>query len=545
MDSIPFHRNFPLTAALSKVSIPVTRLAWSKEEAFLAALALWQDSAYVTVWDMQHIPDPFNPPSEMANFHRHCAVAVAKLGRGVFDNLSIGLAISPKGDMIAIYQEPKIGEWSDGSGLEGSDFEFCLFDNPARQYTAVSIHNSANEASPMPRVRRSRGTHDSIPTIDQHNPNQLSRNINIPNRLLNFIGYGAFVTGMDSSDWEMDDVMTAAPASPRVESLLDRNDHNDETTLFIACTGIYIDIYKIKPGQWEHSHSVRLTDLTPTLSRRITCKMMMEAVSSNTFLWLEDRGLGCTIWDLQKGSYITHLSISDSARLGSPVFLGNSKVAISPDESVTVLASADGILTTFYTTTGIMIGERKFPDHQIEHVAFNGQSHQLFVIVRKNITLELSSWILDHLQPNFGTQANQVPVPIIGKSILAYFRHKKFENSGLVCESDGSKIQIYVTHNPVDHEVEKNDKNRVSFRETIYPPLDNGQKAGNEGVFEISELGDEQEVQEQVHGESSMTIHSELLEDVCYELSSKTERALFLDGNGSMYWVHRVEIVKK
>jgi len=540
-------------------SIPITRLAWSKDGTLLAALALWENSAYVTVWDMQHIPDPFNPPPEMGIFHQHCVVAVAKLDHGVFDNVPIGLAISPKGDMIAIYQEPKIGEWSNESRLEESNFKFCLFDNSAKHHTVLDLHGAAH----VPAMLRSNGTHGSASAMDPRqtsNSRTLDRNIQLPHRMLkNFIGYGAFVTETDNSNWAMNDVKTATSHNPPADDhghgkkcngkspTNDRSKQsNSPNALFIACSGIYIDVYKIEPEhKWDHSHSIKLVDLTPTLSRRITCKMMMEILSSNTFMWLEDGGQCCTVWDLQKGSNVAYLSITDGARLGSSVFRGSSKMAISPDESVVALTSADGILTTFYTNTGIMIGERKFPEHHIEYVAFNGRDNQLFVIVRKSMTLELSSWILDPLQLNSGTKANQVPVPIIGKSILAYFRHKKFKNKGLVCESDGSKIRFYVTHNPVSHKVDKIDNNLIKFDERIYPPPHESQKAGNESGFEKAMLENIAEDIEHAHRETPMAAQEGALEDIHYELRTRTHRVPFPDEDGSMYWVHRVEVFKR
>ncbi|KAF8920983.1 hypothetical protein BGZ58_004148, partial [Dissophora ornata] len=45
-------------------------------------------------------------------------------------NLALGLSLSASGDQVAIYQEPKIGQWLNGSNLPDAKFGFKLYDNP-------------------------------------------------------------------------------------------------------------------------------------------------------------------------------------------------------------------------------------------------------------------------------------------------------------------------------------------------------------------------------------------------------------------------------
>lgn len=173
---------------------------------------------------------------------------------------------------------------------------------------------------------------------------------------------------------------------------------------------------------------------------------MMEVITSSMFMWLEGGGLCYTIWDLQKGTNVSYISSADHSRFGGSTFRGNTRMAISLDQSMVALTSADGILTTHYT--GILIDSREFAGHKIKYVAFHGHGYQLFMVIRDNLTLELSSWIIDPLQLVPQTAANQVTIPMIGKTVLAYVRKGSFRNRGLACEANGSKIHCYVSYDP-------------------------------------------------------------------------------------------------
>ncbi|KAF9995274.1 hypothetical protein BGZ65_009078, partial [Modicella reniformis] len=253
---------------------PITRLAWSKDGMFLAALALGDDTAYITVWDMKHIGDSSKPPSDTSILHEYCAVAVVKLETPKV--LSIGLAISPNGDQVAIYQEPKIGEWAAGTKLaDKCEFQFSLFRRKPEDSVIVGA---------------------VVPGMSK-NTILLDRHTGVPDRILgSFIGYGTFLTETENKDWEMNDVRTALSDNPGDSAGEDGSggttapSSTPTNTLFVTCNGIHIDVFKVGK-KWTHIRFIRLTDLLPTLSRRITCKMMMEVVSSNTFMWLEDNGL--------------------------------------------------------------------------------------------------------------------------------------------------------------------------------------------------------------------------------------------------------------
>jgi len=520
-------------------TIPVERLAWSKDGTSLAALALWDDTAYITVWDMKTWDS--SKPRETSNLHQ--TVAAVKCKRGYIQDLSIGLAISASGDQVAVYQEPKIGQWTDGSELGESKFRFRLVTpQPVVQDIALNMGSDAKDqlgvsGDPASHSRTNNSSMGVQALKELENQaTETARKVYLPHsNLKRFIGYGAFLTDARKTNSDTNTSTATKRAGDgkggeRSKSKTPSSDHNGESTkpckMFVACDAIYMDIFKINPEDWEHIHSIRLTDLTPTISRRVTCKTMMEVISSNRFMWIEDDGLCCTIWNLHEGSNVSYISSTKKATFKSQTFRGNSKMAISPDESVVALAR-DGIVTTYYARTGIRISDRKFPDHQIEDVAFYGQSNQLFTITRHSLSLKLTSWILDPLQLESGIHAKKVPVPIIGRTVHAFFRNKTFENKGLVCEASGGKIHCYFSHEPTDKSIDRHDSNIVNKTGTSYPPRKIGHKA--EGKEEQTRQG----------------IKVDAKEDERCELRTASRRKLLRNGDGTTYWILYVEVVQK
>ncbi|KAF9950769.1 hypothetical protein BGZ65_006388, partial [Modicella reniformis] len=508
----------PLPQKLS--AIPITRLAFSKDSTFLAALALLNDTAYLTVWDMNFIGDQSHPDAVSILYH-HCAVVTVKHDEYEdFSNLSIGLAISPKGDQVAIYQEPKIGQWMDDAKLPKCSFQIRLFKNPLARRSAQSpVTNTGIDTGP---------SMFEAQTISHQ-------------RFDSFVGYGAFLTDPENYQWEMNDVNAVLFSSLN-------DDDNDETgsnsnpqsgistagdTLFVACNGIYIDVFKVMPEkEWIHIRSIKLTDLVPTFNRRIMCKMMMETISSNTLMWLEDNGLCCTVWDLQKGSNISYIFGTDNAKFSAPNFCGSCKMAISPDESIVALAR-DDTLTTYYASSGIEINSRKFSGHKIEYIAFHGQSNQLFVVVRRTMSLKLDTRIIDPFQLESKANLRQVPIPIIGKTIFASFREGKSKNKGVVYEADGSIIRCYVSSEPAYIMVTDNDNNLVSSSYTSHPPHDMEQQGSVHKVFK-----DE-------HRREYGKGHQGYEKSKRYTLRTKSHEEPFSDGDSLKYWVTRVEVLEE
>ncbi|KAF9996273.1 hypothetical protein BGZ65_008139, partial [Modicella reniformis] len=222
---------------------PITRLAWSQDGMFLASLALGDDTVYITVWDMKYIEDPSNPPADTSILHKSCATAAVRFVNERPDHevklrdLSIGLAISPNGDHVAIYQEPIVGQWADGSSLGKCDFQFCLLNKNPDNSVALDI----SEMTGKPR-----------------NGTILDRNPDVPHKMLNsFIGYGVFMTETEDCDWGMDGVDVALYGNLGVkDSTEEAGSGNDKApsittnTLFVTCNGIYIDVFKVTPKTW-------------------------------------------------------------------------------------------------------------------------------------------------------------------------------------------------------------------------------------------------------------------------------------------------------
>jgi WD40 repeat protein len=173
--------------------------------------------------------------------------------------------------------------------------------------------------------------------------------------------------------------------------------------------------------------------------------MMMGTMAGNTFMWLEDDGC-CSIWDMRSGSNITNISCKKNTTFYDTNIRETIRIAISSDESIVAICRCDGTLTTYYTQTGIEIGNRRFLGYKVEYVGFHGQNNQLFVIIRDTITYKLSSKTLDSMLLKSDATARTLPVPMIGTTTFELYDKKGFDIEGLVCEVDGSRVRCYISH---------------------------------------------------------------------------------------------------
>ncbi|KAG0013361.1 hypothetical protein BGZ80_011124 [Entomortierella chlamydospora] len=469
------------------------------------------------VWDMSVVKNPNNPNKGIKNVYSGCAtVAIDHIGVG---DLPIGLSISSNGDQVAIFQEPKIGEWAEGSNVEKATFPFKLFNNPLVPQSSFVLNidtpsdNNANEKTATVPADNSFASNIATP-IEPMQLTEVRSNYGI---LRTFIGYGQFLPEMKKGDWEKNDVNSALNSTADGEgeggdarASSSKNSASQMNSMFVACNGLYLDAFEISSEKkWKRKHTITLADLLPTLSRRITCKLMMESISSGTFMWLEDGGRSCTIWNLLTGSNITHISSIENAAFKGPTFRGHSKMAISPHESIVALASVDGSLTTYFANTGMAIDDINFPGYKIEYVGFHSQDDQLFVILRNSTTFELTAKILDTLQLKSQTMTNQVPIPSIGQTILAFFYTKGFWNRGIICEPDAAKINFYISYQPTSSKVAK----------------------GNPKVVKASP--------------DDVVYESRHHENIQYRLMTGIHRELLPEGDGVSYWVLRVEVVEE
>ncbi|KAF9293473.1 hypothetical protein BGZ88_005316 [Linnemannia elongata] len=508
---------------------PITRIAISKKSRFMVSLGLSKDDLFITAWDMSFIKNPSNPYRNIAALYK--GTATARIHHPGVGDLAIGLAISAYGDQIAVFQEPKVGQWLEGSEAPKPDFKFRLFNNPMVPQVSVTVNmdtpftpnvdEKAQEAAADETSGRQR--HTSTTSISSAGSpaavSLLLEEVRWEHEILqSLVGFGEFVPGTKKNEWESNDLGTLTSSIDDTEESgkdgKDGKDGKNELTqpngLFVTCNGIYIDVYEIsQERRWKRLHTITITDLIPTLSRRITCKMMMDSISSNNFMWLEDGGRSCTIWDLRTGSNIAHISSLDNALFKGPTFRGHSKMAISPHESIVALASVDGSLTTYFANTGMAIDDRKFPGYKIEYVGFSAQDDKLIVILRDSVTFELIGKQLDTLQLKSETIINQTPIPTIGSTLQAYFNIKGYFNRGLVIEADGNKINCYVSNQPASSKV-----NKMSDTVLQSHPAD-------------------------------VLYESQYDDHIQYRLQTAFHRELLPEGDGVFYWVHRVEVIRE
>ncbi|KAI1314632.1 hypothetical protein EDD11_001931 [Mortierella claussenii] len=449
----------------------ITRLAYSKNSRFLATLALTSNVAYITVWDVTVAKLQSRQCADQPLTNK--GFATTEIGHIGVADLEIGISISASGDQIAIYQEPKIGQWADDSPVEKASFPFRVFNNPLVPQAATVLDIGEDEniggnktglpeqdealiSQPLSIVSASIISAD-VPKSTPVSPSLQEVTLKY-GMLGGFIGYGAFLPETKKDDWEKNDLNGTLFSNPDDDnhSLEDNDDGGEKlapSSMFVACNGLNMEVFEISSEKkWSHMHTITVRDLIPTLSRRITCKMMMESITSNTFMWLEDGGLCCSIWNLLTGSNISHIS-KENARFKGPTFRGHSKMAMSPHESIVALASVDGSLTTYFAKTGLEISVGKFPGYKIEYVGFYTQDNQVIVVLRDNITFELSSRILDALQLKNEIAANVIPVPTIGSAVLATFNVKGLRHRGIVCEAEGNNVNCYIAHQPASSRV--------------------------------------------------------------------------------------------
>ncbi|KAF9968958.1 hypothetical protein BGZ65_012450, partial [Modicella reniformis] len=190
----------------TRPDVPISRLAWSKDSSFLAALAVKKSSAHITVWDMgsvMDIPEQMGDTSVLQPSYATADVIPEVHIPVDIDILSIGLAISPKGDYVAIYQEPKIGQWEDGSRLPECSFPIRLFNNPL----------VLNRGSIAPKVEKNVPGQVAV-EVEGNALSQLVEQESIQHRIFDsFIGYGAFLTEKKNIRWERNSVIYDNPCA--------------------------------------------------------------------------------------------------------------------------------------------------------------------------------------------------------------------------------------------------------------------------------------------------------------------------------------------
>ncbi|KAF9360798.1 hypothetical protein BGX34_007496 [Mortierella sp. NVP85] len=393
---------------------PITRLAWSNGGTFLASLALAQNIAYITVWDMGRVGDHAYPPQDITDLCHHAGKAIKHDGIG---ELSIGLAVSESGEQVAIYQEPRIEEWTERSSLKS-----------ALQFQLLHLHPPTFIVD--------------IPETAGSRENSINEN-KTPNMLLrDFVGFCAFLTPSVNGDGGN---LHAFRSYDRYRG--DRSEPPNDA-LFAACNGERLDLFvKSCEPNWERFRTISLTTLESTLPWRAACKMMMDSISGDVFMWIENEGRCCSIWDLIDGFNISHISNFEDTGSADFTFQGITKMTLSRDGSIVALADGKGGVTTYYTNSGVAIVDRQFPGCTIEHIGFHDSNHQLCVVTRDR-DANLNHRLVDPLFLECENIGLNVPITGIDSALFVSLQGNKNNGNGFIFQAHGNMINCYSSNGP-------------------------------------------------------------------------------------------------
>ncbi|KAF9356544.1 hypothetical protein BGX26_005146 [Mortierella sp. AD094] len=393
-------------------NIPISRISAATDVDHIAVLRVAKDKVHIGIWDYGGIQDQPKDANSLIDWEPKAETTLDNQS-GIHE-LPLGISLSPDGRQLAVFQEPMIGEWRDGSDVEDGKFKFQLFDVPVTVPTLGEPQMVTVEMEPI-------------------RP-ELSRSVAASNiwSLQSFVGFAKFLPVRD------------LPLTEKIEHSVKPNTNNHQV-LFATCNGMYLDIFDCNKNPWFHLHSIALTDLSTTLSRRITCQMMVESVGSDTFLWLEAQGQTCSTWSIDNGVNISRISSEDNVAFSGPVYRSNLKMAISPNGSIVTLAGIDGGVRTFFVNSGIEISGARFKNSKIEYLGFLGRNDRIMAIIRNSITHQLQSRILDPMDLTVRIKSDPVPIPTAGTNLLLASRRGSSElnNQATICAAEGTLLRFY------------------------------------------------------------------------------------------------------
>ncbi|KAF9963214.1 hypothetical protein BGZ73_002384, partial [Actinomortierella ambigua] len=120
--------------------VAISRLEYSREAHYLAALVILKDAIRIQVWD---ISDVLKSAKENIGYQGAMVTIEHKHAR----HLAIGMSISPSGDQIAVFQEPRIGQWEADSQIADAVFSFRVFRNPLVSPKSVVLDMEGGQAT--------------------------------------------------------------------------------------------------------------------------------------------------------------------------------------------------------------------------------------------------------------------------------------------------------------------------------------------------------------------------------------------------------------
>ncbi|KAF9354777.1 hypothetical protein BGX26_007377 [Mortierella sp. AD094] len=461
-------------------NVRISRISAAPEVDLIATLRVEDDKIHIGVWDYSKV-------HELSGDTEHSSIHEELKAEKTLNNLKrdhdspLGISLSPNGQQLVVFQEPNTGDWKDGTRVEEAAFEFQLLivDN--------LVSNSGSEKPGECKVM-----------MDDPNPAS-----NIPS-LRSFVGFAKFLP-------------LVSPTADNKYSRSPGGDENYHRSLFAACNGIYLDVFDCNQKSWIHLHSITLTSLSPTLSRRNTCQMMMESMGPNTFLWLEAEGQMCSTWCIRNGANISRLSSEDNATSSNRVNRLDLKMAISPDESIVALAGVDGSIRTFFARSGIEIDTARHTSFKIEYLGFLGRNDRILVISRHALTRKLLSWVSDPMDLNTRIESNPVPIPTAGTALLVTTSRNPsdIDYNGMVCATEGTDLRFHRVH--ADPPTDQPEKHKLI---EIYATIDPDNK--EEGNMEFGENG-----------------------RLIYGLNFVVDKQLSEDQDKGDYWILRVRVLQK
>ncbi|KAF9354776.1 hypothetical protein BGX26_007376 [Mortierella sp. AD094] len=415
-------------------NIPISRISAAPNVNLIATLRVANDKIYVDIWDYSNI-------QEIPRDTEHLLVDWEPKGETTLEiqseihGLPLGISLSPDGQQLAVFQEPKIGDWGDGTKVEKGVFKFQL----------IIVDNLV----PKSGSGKSEISVDCVVTFDNLTPvPSVSNPASIIPSLRSFVGFAKFLPLRRVPST----VNSEHSATPKGSGK--NGDTNNYQSLFAACNGIYLDIFDCSLVEWCHLHSITLTDLSLALPRRITCQMMVESMGSNIFLWLEAQGETCSTWSIENGANVSRLSNEDNVSFADHVYRSNLKMAISPDESIIALAGVDGSVRTFFAKSGIEIDTIRFNKSKVEYVGFLGQNDRILVTTRHEFNRKSKAWVCNPMDLKIRTKANAVPIPTAGSTLLLSHT-SEHDSKTMVCATEGAVLQFYrVQEKPVNAMVE-------------------------------------------------------------------------------------------
>ncbi|KAG0232468.1 hypothetical protein BGW41_001862 [Actinomortierella wolfii] len=406
----------------------ISRLEYSREGHYLAALIILKHAVKVQVWDIRDVQNSHNENIAYRG-------AVVSIPHKHARHLAIGMAISPSGDQIAVFQEPRIGRWEANSTIDSAEFRLRVFRNPLVKQDCVVVDMKEGSSA----------------GLNAKNTTQKLQEIDLEFKFLhNMIGYGQFVSFAEHDDEDDDSLPTPRRRQParihaHVTKFLRQRKKSREMkpSLFVSCNGYYLDVFDSSSPKWAHLQTIELNNLSPLYSRRFTCESMMELIAGDRLLWFENGNRCCSVWDIMTGTNVSHIETT-------PVKLndvrGNNTLSVSPNYEYLAIAGADGSISTYMIDSGVRLDKRKFPGATIEYIGFHGnQSDELFVFVRDTLTRELKWFILDPFKLRSERPTRAIPVPTKDGAIMAPFKDAGSDDRNLVCVPNGPDIEFFWT----------------------------------------------------------------------------------------------------